>query len=168
MIQTLVEVMRLKFREVLREDLGGTYGVSIGASTQRDPYESYQLAISWGCDPERVDELSERVMVQIDSLQAFGIDASYLEKVRETSRRTHEKRLKENGFWLRSLQFVDQHGQDPMTILEGSADFLSAVSPETIKEAANEYLNTENYAKFVLIPNEAGPDDDRDAGSDSQ
>jgi zinc protease len=154
-IQTLVEVMRLKLREVLREDLGGTYGVSVGANTTRHPYEGYQINISWGCDPERVDELTERVMVQIDSLQAFGIEGSYLQKVTETSRRSHEERLKENGYWLRSLEFVDRNDQDPMTILEGSTPFLATLTPEDIRRAAVEYLDQENYAKFVLLPEPA-------------
>ena len=68
------------------------------------------------------------------------------------SRRSHEKRLRENGFWLNSLRFVDQNDQDPMTILEGSSKFMATLTPEMIKDAANRYLNTENFAKFVLLP----------------
>jgi zinc protease len=151
-LQALTEVMRLKLREVLREDLGGTYGVSVSASTSRDPVEGYRFNISWGCDPERVDELTERVMVQVDSLQSFGIDDSYLDKIREIDRRSHEERLKENGFWLRSLQFVDRYGQDPMTILGGSASFLEKLRSADISEAAQRYLDQSNYAKFVLLP----------------
>ena len=56
-LQSLADVMRLKLREILREDLGGTYGVSIGASSSQHPYEGYQFGIGWGCDPDRVDRV---------------------------------------------------------------------------------------------------------------
>ena len=80
------------------------------------------------------------------------------------SRRSHEKRLKEYGFWLNSLRYVDQNDQDPMTILEGSAEFMATLESETIKAAANQYLNMQNYAKFVLLPDStATPETESDS-----
>jgi len=150
--QTFAEVIRIKFREVLREDLGGTYGVRIGAVTSRIPYEGYRLSLSFGCDPDRVDELVDQAMIQIDSLQTFGIDESYLEKVREIRRRSHEENLKRNRYWLSSIAFVDRHDEDPMTILEGYSEFMTRLDSEMMREAAISYFNLENYATFVLRP----------------
>ncbi|MFV1980089.1 MAG: M16 family metallopeptidase [Rhodothermia bacterium] len=149
--QTFADIMRIKFREVLREDMGGTYGVRIGAATSKIPYEGYRLTIGFGTDPDRVDELVDRVMIQIDSLQTFGIDESYLEKVREIRRRSHEKNLKRNRYWLSSIAFVDRYNEDPMTILEGHGEFMGRLDSNMMREAANRYFNLENYAKFVLL-----------------
>jgi len=164
--QTFADIMRIKFREVLREDMSGTYGVRIGSVTSKIPYEGFKLSLSFGCDPDRVDELVDRVMVQIDSLQTFGIDESYLEKAREIRRRAHEENLKRNGYWLSAIAFVDRHDQDPMTILEGYGEFMTRLDSEMMREAAINYFNLENYAKFVLLPEagtEAGAEEDPEA-----
>jgi zinc protease len=154
-VVALTEVMRLKFREVLREDLGGTYGVSIASSTFDRPYEGYRLSIGFGCDPERVDELIATVFSQIDSLKANGIDESYIQKTRETARRSLEQNLRENGYWIRSLEFVDMHDQDPYNILRGSNEFYEQLTPEQIRDAARKYLDNDNYAQFILVPEES-------------
>ncbi len=148
----LTQVMNIKLREVMREDLSGTYGVRISGSSVRDPEPLYRINISFGCDPERVEELTQTIFTQIDSLQTFGIDVSYLEKVRETSLRSHETNLRENGYWLRSLQYADRYTQDPRLILEGSANILATFDEETIQQAARAYLNPQRYARFVLMP----------------
>ena len=63
--------------------------------------------------------------------------------------------LKENGYWIRSLEFVDMHDQDPYTILQGSAEYYEQLTPEQIRDAARKYLDTNNYAQFVLVPEES-------------
>ncbi len=160
---TFADILRIKFREVLREDLSGTYSVSIGASMSRIPYEGYKLSIGFGSDPSRVDELVDRVMVQIDSLQAYGISDSYLEKVKEIRRRTHEKQLKRNGYWAWAIAFVDRIDEDPMTIIEWATELMEEIDSDRIRGAANRYFNQENYARFVLLP-EAGAEASPDAG----
>lgn len=154
MLSALVDVSKLKLREVLREDLSGTYGVSISGPITFEPRHRYRIVISFGCDPDRVDELVGRTFVQIDSLQTFGVDESYLEKLRETDSRTWEESLRENSFWLSALMYTDMYGEDPMNILRGSKAFMAQLSPEEIKQAARTYFNTENYALFVLLPEE--------------
>jgi len=150
----LTEVMRLKFREVLREDLGGTYGVSIGAISFNRPYSGYRLSISFGCDPDRVDELVSTVFSEIDTLKTEGIDASYIQKISETARRGLEENLRENGYWLSSLEYVDTYDQNPYNILVGSTEYYEQLTPAQISEAAKKYLDTDNYAQFVLVPEE--------------
>lgn len=152
LVSAMGQVLNLKLREVLREDLGGTYGVGVNASQARTPYENYRVAIGFGCDPERVDELISTVFDQIEALKADAPDASYLTKVREATTRRHETGLKENGTWLSSLQFYDQTGLDPNTILEGAKPFYDQLTPEMIQKAAQRYLDTENYVQVVLFP----------------
>lgn len=152
LVSAMGQVLNLKLREVLREDLGGTYGVGVNASQARTPYENYRVAIGFGCDPERVDELINTVFDQIEALKAGAPDASYLTKVREATTRRHETGLKENGTWLSSLQFYDQTGLDPNTILEGAKPFYDQLTPQMIQEAAQRYLDTENYVQVVLFP----------------
>ena len=150
-ISSLAEVLRIKLREALREEKGGTYGVGVSAAPSRIPQQRYRLVISFGCAPERVEELTHAVFQQIDSLQRFGPDSSYIAKVRETDLREREVSLKQNGFWLTALQFCRVNEINPEQILT-YADLIRSITPEIVRDAANSYLDTGHYARFVLLP----------------
>ncbi len=149
----MAQVLRLKLREVLREDLGGTYGVRVRASPSRYPVERYRFGISFGSAPERAGELAEAVFLQIDSLAAFGATDKYLTKVQETQRRERETNLRENRYWLNALESYARHGEDPRGILEFE-ERVAGLSLAAIQQAARRYLTSEAYVHITLLPEE--------------
>jgi zinc protease len=152
-INSLSAVLRIKLRESLREDKGGTYGVGVGASPSQYPDPDYQFSVSFGCSPDRVEELVYTVFEQIDSLKQFGAGQEYLQKVKEMQRREYETDLKENRFWLSSLRFYYFHGEDPRNIFE-LEKYIENLNSGAIKTAARKYLNQDNYVMVVLYPEE--------------
>lgn len=151
MIKAMADALQIKLREVMREDLGGTYGVGVSASATHYPKESYSLSISFTCDPQRAEELAGVVMAQIDSLQEAGLDTGYIQKVQEMRRRRHEVRLRENGYWLNLLDMANFHQISPRLALE-YLDYVEAIDAETLQQAMQRYLNRENYVRVVLFP----------------
>ena len=160
MMGVLDKVLETKLREVLREDLGGTYGVSVGASLSRFPYERFQVSISFGCDPERAGELIEMVHVQLDSLSTFGISEEYIVKYRETTLNEHKIGLEQNGYWLASIQYYDRNGLDHRIIPTGLPDFARSVTAEDFLAAARKYLKRDNLVTVVLYPEDAAASDE--------
>ena len=69
-ISALADLLEIKLRERLRQDLGGTYGVGVSASPAHFPKESYMLRIDFGSAPERAAELQKAVFAEIDSVKA--------------------------------------------------------------------------------------------------
>lgn len=152
-LSSMAHILRIKLREVMREDLSGTYFVSVREATSHFPDEEYQISVSFGCDPGRVKELTEVVFSQIDSLKSVGTTEKYIEKVKEIQRREREVNLKENRFWLSSLRFHDYHGEDMANILTFD-EFVNNLTLEAIQLAAQRYLNTRNYVQVSLYPKE--------------
>lgn len=150
-IGSLAAVLRIKLRESLREDKGGTYGIGVNASPSHYPESEYEFSISFGCAPDRVDELTQTVFQQIDSLKEFGTTETYLQKVKETQRREQETDLKENRYWLNTLRFYFFNKEDPRSILELDK-YVEALDSNAIRKAAQKYLNEDNYVKVVLYP----------------
>ncbi len=148
----MTQAFQIKLREVLREDLGGTYSVGVRGSVSHYPEESYLLRVSFGSDPERAEELTAVVFEQIDSLRSVGLDSTYVEKVKEILRREHEVALKENGWWLSTLRYADTHGIDPLLILDRS--LVEGLTPAAVKRMAQRF-DTGNHAHFVMLPAEA-------------
>ncbi|MGW8282233.1 MAG: hypothetical protein ACWGON_02930, partial [Gemmatimonadota bacterium] len=138
-------------REVLREEMGGTYGASVSATPTRYPVERYGVRIGYGVEPERLDELTAATFAVIDSLSTFGASADNLAKVKETRRRSRETDLEENGFWLAVISSYDRNGEPLEEILELDP-LLEGLTTETIGEAARLWLDPDRYVQVSLLP----------------
>jgi zinc protease len=150
-LAALAELLQIKLRERLREDLGGTYSVSVGSRSERHPVPSYSMRISFGADPRRLEELTAVVFQEIDSLKLRGAMLSDVVKVKESQRRTLETSLKQNNYWLWQLLAADRLGESPSEVLDGS-DLIDALTPEMLQQAARRYLPADNYVRVSLYP----------------
>ncbi len=150
-LKSLEGVMEIKLREIMREDMGGTYGVWIWSNPNHYPKEKYEFNIMFGCAPENVDTLVQALFTQIDSIQSYGIDIDYIEKVQEKQRQSREVDMQENKFWLDSISSHYYHGESPLNILNYDK-LIDELSVDVIQAAAKDYLNTDNYVKVVLYP----------------
>lgn len=151
LLESLIDALNIRLREVIREDKGGTYGVGVNQKINRIPKPVYSISVGWGCNPERVDELIKDMYSVIDSIKQFGVNEVLLDKVKETQRRTRESRLKQNGFWAGMLNNYLFYNENPEIILNYN-EFVDKLTSEDIKRLANKYLNEKNYIKAVLYP----------------
>ncbi len=147
----MIEALNIKLREDLREDKGGTYGVRVSGSPTLFPRPEYSITISWGCNPNRVDELVKEAFLQIDSLKLKPFDTLTVEKVRETQRRAHEVRLKQNSFWINNLVAYYSNSEDPEMILNYPS-LVENMNAGALQQAVRKYFNMENYVKVILFP----------------
>jgi len=148
---SMIEVINIKLREIIREEMSGTYGVRVNQMLQKIPNERYMASISFGCDPGRVDELVKSIVYQIDSLKTYPVDESCIVKVKETQRREWEVNLKENNFWVNRLWAFYIYAYDLEDFYE-YAERIDQLTPEIIQEAVKKYFNEENYIEVVLKP----------------
>jgi len=153
-MRSMTEVLDIKLREKLREELGGTYGVSVSYSVSRIPDQEYNIMIGFGSDPERVEELTEVVFREIEALKIAGASEEYLNKVMETQRRSRETSLKQNEYWLSQLVAQYRRGADPREILTYE-ELIDRLDSTMVQEAAKMYCNANNYVQVSLYP-EAG------------
>ena len=150
-LSLMTEVLDLRLRDVLREDLGGTYGVSIGSGSAREPVPQYSLTISFGADPQRLESLTKTVFEQIEKLKRDGPTADELARVKETQRREWETSLKRNAYWIGQIAARDRLGE-PIADVLSFPDRLSTATPEMLRTAAQRYLRMENYVRVSLYP----------------
>ncbi len=156
-LASLSQVLSLRLREVLREDMGGTYGVRVAGSLSRRPRETYSFTISFGCGPENVDTLTRALLAEIEIIKKEGIGEDYLVKVRESQTRKREVDLKSNRFWSGQLAAYSRYDMDPRLILDYET-LVKSVSSPRIQESAKRFLQTDRYVMGVLYPEKAGED----------
>ncbi len=58
LVKTMSQMLAGNLHRTLREDLGGTYGVSVESQFSKYPTAEYQISIGFSCDPARVDDLT--------------------------------------------------------------------------------------------------------------
>lgn len=149
------EVLGMRLREILREDMGGTYGVGAGGVIARRPHPEYSFTVRFGCAPENVDKLEKAVFDEVKNVQEKGIGEDYINKIKAQRTRSYETALKENSYWLSQLERAYQYGDDPKLILDQKA-MIEKVSSDRVKAAAKKYLTSKTYVIGVLKPETGG------------
>ena len=144
------EMLGIRLRERVREQLGGTYGIGVNAGSSTLPDAEYLVSIIFGSDPARVEELFGEVMDEVVWLREGG-EQKYLDTVKEQLRTAREEDLRENSFWLDEIRAVVQRGEPFMEIV-GFEDRLEALTLEDVTAAAGLYLTPESYMRVVLFP----------------
>ena len=156
-MRALIEVMRYKLIETLREGMSGTYSPGIGGNATNIPRPQYQITINFGSSPENADRLYRAAMAIVDTLKTQGPTQADVDKVREQLIRTREVDLKQNAFWISNIISRGQTGEDVAALLAPYDAMIAKLTPAQVQQAARMFFNTNNVARFVLLPEGAKP-----------
>ncbi|HTL35091.1 MAG TPA: insulinase family protein [Kofleriaceae bacterium] len=156
----LGQVTSILLREVMREDMGGVYGVGAGGYISRSPFQERGFSVRFGCDPARADELVKAVFTNNDRMkkdlspeeQKSMQDA--LDRVKQTFLRTRETDLRRNGFWLGWLASSYRYGDDPTIILDTEA-VTKRMTADNVKASAKKFFDAKTYYEAVMLPENA-------------
>jgi zinc protease len=153
LLQSLVDVARIKLRESLREDEGGVYGVSISGAQQKFPLEQYSIRISFNVDPLRADELIESCMEVLRKLKT-DIDPADIVKITEAQRQGRIKDRETNQFWMGAMinTYVNEVDMKQHVELESLEKRIASLHPEVIKQAARKYFNEGELIRIIMHP----------------
>jgi len=146
-------VLSTLLREELREELGGVYGVRVSYGTWQDPTTGYRLTVSFSCDPTRVEELKDATFKVLEQFRSDPVDAHYVDQEKEKNRRSRETDLVENNFWLGQLTGAYRRDEDPRQILDFETR-NERLTPAYIQEAAQLYIDLDQYVQVILKPEE--------------
>ena len=144
------EMLGIRLRERVREELGGTYSIRVRANSQLLPDPEYQVSIIFGSDPARSDELLAEVLEEVDWLRAGG-EQRYLDTVKERLRTSRPEQLRDNGFWLNQIQTAVQRGES-FTEIGRFDEWLEALTLDQVTAVARRYLTDDRYVRVVLLP----------------
>lgn len=147
----LKDILRSRYTTSIREEKGGTYGVSVGCSV--DPYytPTYQFAIQFDTNEAMADELSEIVVAEIKELAANGPKAEDLNKVREYLIKEWNNRLVQNGAWMSYIRHFYTYGED-MNRVANYENIVKSMTGEKIAAMAAKILADNNMTYVVMRP----------------
>jgi len=162
-LSSLSYVLQIRLREAVREEAGGSYGVSVSTSTNRVPESEYVLVISFSCDPERVEELISIVETELEYVRSNELEKSYAEKVREKQRSDWEEAQQENSYWLKLLK-TSERWDIPMKELLARDERIARVDVGMLRSAGEAFLSGAARLRVVLYPEDYRSAEDGESG----
>ncbi|HEU0035682.1 MAG TPA: insulinase family protein [Kofleriaceae bacterium] len=156
----LGRVLSIRLREVMREDLGGVYGVAASGYLARSPHQERAFTISFGAEPKRVGELLDAADKVIAEVAEHGAKPEVLEKVKQGFIRERETQLRRNGFWLGWLESSYRYKDDPTIVLDPKP-MLARITSDNVKAAAKRYLDHKRLYQAVMLPAKPAANDNK-------
>jgi zinc protease len=150
-LRAMAETLEGSLQRTLREDLGGTYGVSARPQFSERPTGEYRVTISFACDPARMDALVTSLFRVIDQFRQTGPSRSQIADVKSALVRDLETNSRDNAYLLNQLTYKYQYDEDPAEALNVEK-FYDLITPAAVQQAAQMYLDTSRYVKVTLVP----------------
>jgi zinc protease len=138
-------------QRTLREDLGGTYGVSVVPRFTKRPTGEYRLTITFACDPARTDALIRSAFQVIDEYKKTGPGQGQVIDTRRTLARDFETNSARNDYLLNRMLFKYEFGEDVKDVFN-MQPYYDQVTIAALRDAAQQYLNTSRYVQVTLVP----------------
>lgn len=148
---TLSEILNIRLRESIREDKSGTYGVGGRVALTNLPRPTYTTMVQFGCNPDRSEELVQAVIDVFEKMRKEPPTAEEMKKAKELHRRNREVGLKENEYWLSSIEQYLKNGEDLALIMDFEKR-LDALTAEDVFNAAKKYLDISTMKTFIAMP----------------
>lgn len=149
--RAMMNVAQIRMRETLRENKSGVYGVGVWGQPSLIPNPTYEIGVYFGCDPKRVEELTTDAINTLKNIAEKKQEEKYLIKVKEILRRDLELQIKENNYWLNLIKNYYLY-DDPVDVVRQTEKMIGELTLDDILKIAKKYIKFDNYARFVLYP----------------
>ena len=150
-LKALEYILSLRYIETIREQEGGSYGVSVRCSSEKFPIQRFSMNMYFDCDPEKAEKLTSIIYREIEKIQKEGPTAVDLQKTTEYFKKVREEKMKENEFWLENLIKKYYYGFDPTTP-ENFENILKSLTIEHLKKASVKFLDMKNHVEIISVP----------------
>ena len=145
------QILNIVYTEKIREDEGGTYGVSSSGSIARYPENQTLLQIVYDTDPAKMEHLNTIIHKELKDIAVNGPREADFNKVKEFMNKKYSENIKLNGYWLGTLNTFYFYNED------NHSDYLStlnAITMDDVKEFAEELLSQGNEIVVGMMPKE--------------
>ena len=147
MMSMLGQLLNILYTQTVREEAGGTYGVSCSGSISKYPEAEGVFQIYFDTDPQRRPQMVELIDKGINDFIAQGPKADDLNKVKEYMLKTYQQNQKENSYWMGILNGMLWEGIDMNT---GYENTVNGVTISDLKKFAKDFFKQGNMIEVSM------------------
>ena len=144
----LKRCLSIAYTDSVREEKGGTYGVSVDFDLNKDDKPNAMLRISYNAAPERYDELNPIIYQQLANIAKNGPVASSMDKVKKYLVKQYQQAAITNDYW----SYVIWHE------LDDDADFdkdyckmVEEMTAEKVQRMAQRLLDAHRCIEVTML-----------------
>ena len=144
----LKRCLSIAYTDSVREEKGGTYGVSVDFDLSKDEKPNTTLSISYNADPQRYEELNPIIYQQLEYIAKNGPVASSMDKVKQYLIKQYGQAAITNDYW----SYIIWHE------LDDDADFdkdyckmVEEMTPAKIQRMAQRLLDAKRCIEVTML-----------------
>ena len=142
------QILDLVYTEKVREDEGGTYGVYVGGRLQKYPKEKIFLQIIFDTAPDKKEKLMKIIFDEITNIAKTGPSETNLNKVKEYMLKKHTEDLKENSYWLGS---IDEYLYTGVNRVNDYEKIVNSITVNDIRKFADDLFKQKNEVEVTMV-----------------
>jgi zinc protease len=146
-IDMLKQILNILYTEKIREEEGGTYGVSVSGSIANYPKGQSMLQIYFETDPTKSGNLNKLVQQIFQDMANTGPREVDFNKVKEYMLKKQQENEQENSYWRGAM--IDYYRLN----FNGYTDYVKTVNAVTmadIRKKAQALLNADNAIEIIM------------------
>ena len=145
----LTQALRNRYTQSIREEKGGTYGVSVSGGIYTEPTGEYSMQMQFDTNEQMADELADIIVAEVKKIATEGPLKEDMDKTREFLLKDYKKSLEQNDwYWTVLNRYYDYK-------LDYAKDYepmITAITSDDVKALAARMLEDKNMIKVVMRP----------------
>lgn len=143
----LNSVMDTRCTSLLREEQGGTYGVSVVARISRQPKQEVTMMFNFTSNAQQAKPLLESALKILKQIASEGVTTDEFEKARQQLIKQHDVYRNSNAFWLNVITQQVTYGYSDTLSYN---DALQHVKPADVVRMARLLSKSKNTVELIM------------------
>lgn len=144
----LKRCLSIAYTDSVREEKGGTYGVSVDFELEKDDQPNTTLSISYNADPSRYEELNPIIYQQLKNIADHGPSATSMQKVKEYLVKQYAQAAITNDYW----SYIIWHELDDQADFDRDyCKMVQEMKPENIQQMAQQLLAAKRCIEVTML-----------------
>lgn len=141
-------VLTIAYTDSVREEKGGTYGVSVQSELDNTAKPHGFLKISFRTDPAKYEMLMPIIYQQIENIANNGPLMSSMDKVKKYLLKAYSQSINTNGYWDYVIYNRLRHNVDFFT---GYEDLVKSLTPQDVQQIAKDILKSNRRIEITMM-----------------
>ncbi|MFH2094906.1 MAG: insulinase family protein, partial [Bacteroidota bacterium] len=152
LLDAIADILDVRYTETIREEQGGTYGVSVRAGINHIPADELYMVINFDCDPGRISDLMNIAYAEIEALKTKGPEQKYVDNFIKNKEKEREEKLRENRYWSNFLYNKYLYGSQETE--DQYIEQVRKITADDVKNAAAGLFPNNDHVQIILVPKE--------------
>ena len=144
----LTRALKIAYTDSVREEKGGTYGVSVNFSYDKIEKPNATVTIAYNADPERYEELNAVVYQQLEYMAQQGPSEASMQKIKEYLLKQYQQAAITNDYW----SYIIWHELDDDTDFDVDyPKMVNEMTAQQVQQMAQRLLDAKQCIEVTML-----------------